>query len=123
MTMKVTKSNREKRHIRIRKKIVGTQERPRLCVFKSNKHIYAQAIDDLRGHTIAAASSLLNELPEIKEEELSGKKKVAKAVGKLIAQRLSEKGIEKVVFDRGGFLYHGRIAALADGARDGGLKF
>jgi large subunit ribosomal protein L18 len=121
--MKVTKSNREKRHIRIRKKIVGTQERPRLCVFKSNKHIYAQAIDDLRGHTIAAASSLLNELPEIKEEELSGKKKVAKAVGKLIAQRLSEKGIEKVVFDRGGFLYHGRIAALADGARDGGLKF
>jgi len=119
------KDNREarnKRHFRVRKKICGTPERPRLCVFRSARHIYAQAIDDLAGRTLASASSLVPELPAI-EGDLKGKKSAAKAVGKKIAQLLKEKGIEKVVFDRGGYLYHGRVAALADGAREGGLQF
>ncbi len=123
--MKVKLSTRKRRHRRIRKNIFGTSERPRLCVFKSNKHIYAQAIDDLKGHTVASASSLMKELPEIAGdgEPTTIKKQMAKAVGKLIAERLQEKGIQKVVFDRGGFIYHGRVASLADGARTGGLEF
>ena len=120
--MKDRRIIRKKRHFRVRKKIKGTAERPRLCVFRSAKHIYAQAIDDIEGKTLAASCSLIPELPKV-EGDLTGKKKVAKAVGKLIAQRLSDQGISSVVFDRGGFLYHGRIAALADGAREGGLKF
>ena len=107
---------REKRHKRVRRKISGTPERPRLCVFRSLKHIYAQIIDD----TIVAASTL-----EIPKEQLAGKTKVEQAymVGKLIAEKALKKGITKVVFDRGGYKYHGRVKALAEGAREGGLLF
>jgi large subunit ribosomal protein L18 len=112
---------REKREARVRGKITGTEARPRLCVFRSDKHIYAQAINDAQGSTMATASTLCKDLaPKIK-----GKKKVeiAKEVGKLIAARLQTLGVDKVVFDRGRFLYHGRVKALADGARENGLKF
>lgn len=122
--MKTKKQARIRRHRSIRKKVIGTQVRPRLTVFRSAKHIYVQAIDDLKGQTLASASSLMGDLSGLKEgDELAGKKKAAKSVGILIAQRLKEQGIESVVFDRGGFAYHGRVAALADGAREGGLKF
>ncbi len=104
-------------HLRIRKKVVGTETRPRLAVFRSLKHIYAQIIDDGRGRTMAAASS------REKGQTGGGKKEGAAGVGKLIASRCREKGIESVVFDRGGFKYHGRIKALADAAREAGLKF
>lgn len=113
--------SRIKRHLRIRKKIKGTPERPRLAVFKSEKHIYAQIIDDTKGHTLVAASTL--------DKELRGKLvktynvEAAREVGKLIAQRALSLGIKKVVFDRGGFKYHGRIKALADAAREAGLEF
>ncbi len=100
---------------------MGTPERPRLCVYKSLRHIHAQIIDDLAGHTLVSASTtepiLRNSLKS------TGNIEAAKAVGRLIAQRALEKGIQQVVFDRGGFLYHGRIAALADSAREAGLKF
>ncbi|PMP97510.1 MAG: 50S ribosomal protein L18 [Thermodesulfobacterium geofontis] len=111
---------RLKRKKRIRKKIFGTPERPRLSVYKSCKHIYAQIIDDTIGHTLVAASSLSPEIREKLEElkKKGGKTEVAKAVGELI-----EKGITKVCFDRGGFKYHGRIKALADAARAAGLEF
>ena len=103
---------------RIRKKISGTSEQPRLSVFRSSKHIYAQVINDQEGKTVAAASSLE------KEMEISGPKKaVAGEVGKLIAQRSINLGIKKVVFDRGGFLYHGRVKAVSEGAREAGLIF
>ncbi len=113
---------RQRRRQRIRKHVSGTAERPRLAVFRSNRHIYAQVIDDDRGVTLAAACSLS---PEIRERmsELKGKKAVAEAVGKLVAERAKAKGVTKVAFDRGGFLYHGRVKALADGAREGGLDF
>jgi large subunit ribosomal protein L18 len=104
-------------HLRIRKKVVGTEARPRLAVFRSLKHIYAQVIDDARGRTMAAASSCE------KEGSRGGNKQGAAEVGKLIASRCKEKGIESVVFDRGGFKYHGRVKALADAAREAGLKF
>lgn len=113
--------SRIKRHLRIRKKIKGTPERPRLAVFRSEKHIYAQIIDDTKGHTLVAASTL--------DKELRGKLvktynvEAAKEVGKLIAQRALGLGIKKVVFDRGGFKYHGRIKALANAAREAGLEF
>ncbi|MGA1846812.1 50S ribosomal protein L18 [Deferribacter abyssi] len=112
---------RLKRHKRIRKKVFGTEKRPRLCVFKSNKYIYAQIIDDLNGNTLVAASSLE---PEMKNK-FSGRINLesAKAVGKLIAERALEKGIKQVVFDRGGYIYHGRVKALADAAREAGLEF
>lgn len=116
---------RLRRKKRIRKKIIGTPERPRLCVYKSLKHIYAQIIDDTIGHTLVAASSLSPEIRE-KIDELKkkgGKTEVARAVGELIAKKALEKGITKVVFDRGGFKYHGRIKALADAARAAGLQF
>jgi large subunit ribosomal protein L18 len=120
--MKKTKEDiRVRLHERLRKKLVGGPERPRLAVFRSGAHIYAQVIDDERGHTLCAASSL--------DGELKGKQKTganiaaAKAVGTLVAARAKEKGIEAVVFDRGGFQYHGRIKALADAAREAGLKF
>jgi large subunit ribosomal protein L18 len=108
---------RERIHLRIRKKVVGTEARPRLAVFRSLKQIYAQVIDDANGRTMAAASSLE------KGQSGGGKKEGAAGVGKLIATRCREKGIESVVFDRGGFKYHGRIKALADAAREAGLKF
>ena len=110
---------RERRRRRIRKKVKGTAERPRLSVFRSNRHIYAQVIDDQRGHTLAAASTLEKGL------DLAGMKKSeqARMVGKLIAERARQAGVEAVVFDRGGNLYHGRVKALAEAAREGGLKF
>ncbi len=111
---------RKKRHDRIRKKVFGTAERPRICVFRSTKHIYVQAVDDLKGHTIAAACSLHTELPQV-ETESAGKTKTALAVRQLMANRLKAQGIERAVFDRGGYLYHGRVAALAKGVREGGI--
>ncbi len=112
---------RQRRHTRVRKKVFGTSERPRLCVFKSNRYIYAQIIDDEVGRTLCAASSLEKEL----REKLSSTKDkdAAREVGKLIAERAREKGIDKVVFDRGGYKYHGRVKELADAAREAGLEF
>lgn len=109
---------RKRVHKRIRQKVSGSTERPRLAVFRSVKHIYAQVIDDAAGHTLAAASS--NEKNGVKS---GGNVAGAKAVGKLLAQRAQEKGVKTVVFDRGGYLYHGRVKALAEAAREGGLKF
>ena len=110
---------RLKRHLRVRKKIKGTPARPRLSVFRSSKHIYAQIIDDTKGVTLAAASSLDKELGI----DNGGNVEAARKVGELIAKRAKEKGIEAVVFDRGGYVYHGRIQALADAAREAGLQF
>jgi len=112
---------RERRHLRLRKKLKGTPERPRLSVYKSNHFVYAQIIDDLNGITIASASSLEKEL----KTEYKGivNIKVAEAVGMLIGERAKAKGIGSVVFDRGGFKYHGRIKSLADAARKSGLEF
>jgi len=113
-------AQRKKRHLRIRRKIVGTPERPRLCVYKSLRHIYAQVIDDSRGHTLVAASTLE---PEVREKVKSADVEAACLVGKLIAQRALEKGIREVVFDRAGYPYHGKVKALAEAAREGGLVF
>ncbi len=110
---------RTKIKFRVRKKIQGSAEKPRLSVFRSNKAIYAQVIDDLQGTTLANASS---QPKDIGEQKIT-KTEAAKLVGKLIAERAIEKGIETVVFDRNGYLYHGRIKSLAEGAREGGLKF
>ena len=109
------------RHTRVRRKVVGTAERPRLAVFRSLGHIYAQIIDDARGETLVAGSSLDGEIKAGK----NGKSKtdVAKLVGGVVGKRASEAGITAVVFDRGGYKYHGRVKALADGAREGGLVF
>lgn len=111
---------RQIRRYRIRKKVIGSPERPRLSVFRSARHIYAQIIDDTRGATLAAASSREGLASRV---EGKGKAAVSAAVGKLLAERARQKGIEKVCFDRGGYLYHGRVKALADGARAGGLQF
>ena len=113
-----TTAQRIKRHKRVRGKISGTPERPRLSVFRSEKNIYAQIIDDVNGNTLAAASSV-----EKNFEGAGSNKEAAAKVGKLVAERAVAKGIEEVVFDRGGYIYHGRVQALADGAREGGLKF
>jgi len=119
---KLTRRERRlKKHRRVRKKIFGTPERPRLAVYKSLKHIYAQIIDDVNGVTLVAASTLDKEIRP-RMSELT-KTEEAYEVGKLIAKRALEKGINKVVFDRGGFIYHGRVKALAEGAREGGLEF
>ena len=119
---KVSRNDRRvKRHDRVRKNLNGTPERPRLCVYRSNKNISAQVIDDVNGVTLAAASSLDKELKA--EMANGGNKDAAKMVGEALAKRALAKGIEEVCFDRGGFLYHGRVAALAEGAREGGLKF
>ncbi len=113
--------NRRERHKRVRKKVKGTSERPRLAVFKSSTHIYAQLIDDIKAHTIISASTLD---PAFKQKMNStGNILAAKLVGQILAQRALEKGIEKIIFDRGGFIYHGRIKALAESARETGLKF
>jgi len=109
---------RLKRHGRVRKNIFGTASRPRLCVFRSLKNIYAQIIDDEAGNTLVAASSA-----EIKELANGGNKSAAREVGKLVAQKAKDKNISTVVFDRGGYIYHGRVAELAEGAREGGLEF
>jgi len=112
---------RLKRKMRVRKKINGSSERPRLCVFRSSKHIYAQIIDDIKGATLVAASTLA---PEYKQMEAAkGKIGNAQRVGALLAQKAKAKGISKVVFDRNGYIYHGRIRALADAAREAGLDF
>lgn len=115
------KATRVKRKISIRKTLSGSAERPRLSVFRSAKHIYIQAIDDAKGVTLAHASTLETGLQETISE--MQKKDAAVEVGKLLAARLKEKGIEKAVFDRNGFRYHGRVAAVADGARQAGLQF
>jgi large subunit ribosomal protein L18 len=108
-------------HERIRKRLEGTEVRPRLCVFRSNKHIYAQIVDDSKGSTLASASSLDVEAKGgIKH---GGNIAAAKAVGKIVAKRAIDKGIQTVLFDRGGYIYHGRVKALADAAREAGLKF
>ena len=112
---------RHKRHLRVRAKVKGTTSAPRLCVFRSLNHIYAQVIDDTRGHTLASASTLE---PEIRSA-VAGKKKTAKSelVGSLVAKRALSQGIKRVAFDRGGYKYHGRVKALAEAARQDGLKF
>ena len=116
------KEKREWRKLRIKKRMSGTPEVPRLCVFKSRKYIYVQAVDDTQGSTLACASSLE---PVLKADtKTSGKHlKVAEKVGELISERLKAKGVQAIVFDRSGYTYHGRIKALAEGARKGGLKF
>ena len=113
-----TNAQRLKRHKRVRGKISGTPEMPRLNVFRREANIYAQVIDDVNGVTLASASSLDKAI-----EGYGGNVAAATAVGKLVAERAKAKGVENVVFDRGGYLYHGRVQALADGAREGGLKF
>jgi large subunit ribosomal protein L18 len=112
-------ATRKKRHARVRAKLSGTSARPRLNVFRSNKHIYAQVIDDLNGVTLASASTIEKDL----NLESTSNLEAAQKVGELVAKRALEKGIEAVVFDRGGYLYHGRIQALADAARENGLQF
>lgn len=111
---------RQKRVRRIRKKISGTSERPRLRVFKSAKHIYAQLIDDVAGHTLAAASTVDKAM---KEDSATGKTEQAKKIGAMVAEKGKALGITSVVFDRGGYIYHGRVKALSEGAREGGLEF
>jgi large subunit ribosomal protein L18 len=114
---------RERRHRRVRAKVAGTPQRPRLNVFRSSVHIYAQVIDDERGHTLVAAGSHEADLKARNASEHMTKTEKATAVGQLVAERAKAAGISQVVFDRGGFLYHGRIKALADAAREGGLEF
>lgn len=122
MLKKIKKNEmRKKRHIRVRHKVYGTPERPRLNIYRSNNHIYAQVIDDVDGHTLVSASTLDKEL----KAKLSSthNKEAAKLVGELVGKRALDKGINEVVFDRGGYIYHGRIKELAEGAREAGLKF
>jgi len=113
-------AGRLRRHRRVRKKITGTAERPRLAVYRSNKHISVQLIDDLNGHTIAAASTVE---PDLRKQGSGSTVDAAKRVGTLIAQRAKSAGVTKVVYDRGGFIFHGRVAAAADAAREAGLEF
>ena len=119
--VELKKEARSKRKKRIRKHLSGTPERPRLSVFRSAKHIYAQIIDDTAGQTLVAASSTESLFKE--QPEFENKAAAAKFIGKLIARRAVEKGLKKIVFDRSGFLYHGRVKAVSDGAREGGLDF
>jgi len=112
---------RVRKHVRVRKKVTGTAERPRLSVFRSSRHIYAQIIDDVSGTTLVAASTLDEAIKG--KLEYTGNKNAAHEVGKLVGAKAIEKGIKKVVFDRGGYLYHGRVKELADGAREAGLEF
>ena len=121
MAIESRNDRRVKRHERVRKNVYGTPERPRLCVYRSNKNISVQIIDDVNGVTLASASSLDKELKS--EIAYGGNKEAAKKVGEAIGKRALEKGIETVCFDRGGFLYHGRVKELAEGARSAGLKF
>lgn len=127
MNIKIKRLNRVRRHKRIRAIIKGTSKRPRLSVFRSNTHIYAQLIDDIKGITLFSVSDI--EKPKIKKEKSKGKENLndkkmsAFKAGEILAKKAVEKGIGAVVFDRGGYKYHGRIKALADGAKQGGLKF
>ena len=120
-TLNLRAQARLKRKKRIHKKIVGTTSRPRLCVFRSTKHIYAQLIDDSSGQTLAAASSMEKSVREVPETK--NKVAVAQTVGKIIGQRALQKGVKQIVFDRNGFLYHGRVKAVSEGAREAGLEF
>ncbi|GFP77854.1 MULTISPECIES: 50S ribosomal protein L18 [Clostridium] len=113
------KASRERRHLRVRKKVFGTSARPRLSVYRSEKNIYAQIIDDVNAVTLASASTLDKEFTA----KAGSNKEAAKFVGELVAKRAAEKGITEVVFDRGGYVYHGRVQELANGAREAGLKF
>lgn len=122
MIIKASKNaTRKKRHQRVRNKVSGTAEKPRLNVFRSTKHMYAQIIDDMAGKTLAAASTLDADVKA--ELSSTSNKEAAKKVGELVAKRAKENGIEEVTFDRGGYIYHGRVQSLAEGAREGGLKF
>lgn len=124
MKIKTTKDRRKRISLRQRKRIAGTPERPRLRVFRSVSHIYAQVIDDMNGTTVASAASTEPTLKTVFAKETRGGNVAgAKALGKTIAERLQQKGIKRVVFDRGGYLYHGRIKAVADAAREAGLEF
>ena len=120
-SLNIKKQARLKRKKRIRKNIVGTPQRQRLCVFRSAKHIYALVIDDTRGQTLASASSLEKTIKA--SSDTSNKKSTANMVGKLVAERALDKGVKQIVFDRNGFLYHGRVKAVSDGARETGLDF
>jgi large subunit ribosomal protein L18 len=120
MSTKDKQVGRARRHYRVRKKVAGTSERPRLAVFRSNKHITAQVIDDRSGRTVAAASSVEKDL---RQAGRTGNKSSASTVGRLVGERARAAGVSRVVFDRGGFLYHGRVAAVADAAREAGLEF
>ncbi|MDP6494310.1 MAG: 50S ribosomal protein L18 [Dehalococcoidia bacterium] len=115
------KSRRVMRHLRVRRKVKGTTKRPRLAVFRTLKHVYAQIIDDTQSRTLTAVSSLESQVKEVREGK--SKTDVSKTVGALLAQRAKDKGITTVVFDRGGYKYHGRVKALADAAHEGGLIF
>ena len=121
MAKATKKEKRLARHARVRKHISGTPKRPRLCVFKSAKNIYAQVIDDTTGNTLVSASTLDKDIKA--EAAYGGNKAAAKLVGESVGRKALEKGIETVAFDRGGFLFHGRVKELADGAREAGLKF
>ena len=115
------KEARIKRHMRIRRRMNGSPDRPRLCIYRSNKHIYAQIVDDTQAHTLVAASSLDSELTD--KLKKTWNKDSAEAVGELVAKRAIKMGIQSVVFDRGGYIYHGRVAAVAEAARKSGLEF
>ena len=118
--VKDKQSARARRHGRVRKRVSGTMERPRLAVFRSNRHVVAQVIDDVSGRTLAAASSLE---AGVRADGATGNRTASAAVGALVAERAKAAGVTKVAFDRGGFLYHGRVAALAEAAREAGLEF
>jgi large subunit ribosomal protein L18 len=119
MSAKQKLNARVRRHARVRKAVTGSADRPRLAVFRSNKHIYAQVIDDRTGRTIAAAGTVEGDL----RAGATSNRQAAATVGRLVAERAKAAGVDKVVFDRGGFLYHGRVASLADAAREAGLEF
>ncbi len=118
---RTSKSRRVMRHLRVRRKVKGTSQRPRLAVFRTLKHVYAQIIDDTQSRTLTAVSSLEGQVKEVRDGK--SKTDVSKTVGALLAQRAKDKGITTVVFDRGGYKYHGRVKALADAAHEGGLIF
>ena len=121
MSKKSRNDKRVKRHLRVRKNLIGTPEKPRLCVFRSNKNISAQIIDDENGNTLVSASTLDKEIKG--DFTKTGNKEAAKKVGLELGKRAIAKGIEEVAFDRGGYIYHGRVKELAEGAREAGLKF
>ena len=116
------RTGRDRRHLRVRRKVIGIAEKPRLCVYRSNRYIYAILVDDTKNKVITATSNLTKEIREHKNE-IKGKIEISKEVGELLAKKALKLGIKKVCFDRGGYLYHGRVKALAQGARKGGLIF
>ena len=121
--VKEREARRERRHRRVRRKVEGTTERPRLVVHRSLKHIQGQVVDDVTGKVLAGVSTLVPELKTERGNEEATKTSLSKAAGKLLAERAQKAGVTKVVFDRGGYVYHGRVAAFAEGAREGGLEF